>query len=119
MVIFDVSKAIFAGAFLLFLPGFVWSHAIFPRKEIDWAERVALSFGLSIAIVPLTVFWLNWMFGIKITLISSGLTVALLTLIPATYILVRRPDLRSEIRQMLSSFARGRKAWHASRNGKQ
>jgi len=39
---------------VLFLPGYSLIAALFPRKDdLDGIERVALSFGLSIAIVPL------------------------------------------------------------------
>ena len=44
---------------VLFVPGYVLAAALFPgslapqKPEIDWIERIALSFGLSIAVVPL------------------------------------------------------------------
>jgi len=46
---------IFLGFILvLFLPGYLLIAILFPRKnDLDWVERVTLSFGLSIAIVPL------------------------------------------------------------------
>ena len=51
--------------FLLFLPGYVATAALFPEKDrIDIIERIALSFGLSIAIVPLAGLALNYTFGI-------------------------------------------------------
>ncbi|HIJ00807.1 MAG TPA: DUF1616 domain-containing protein [Candidatus Methanomethylophilaceae archaeon] len=47
--------------FLLFFPGYLSITALFPRKEdIDVIERIALSFGLSIAITPLIGFALNY-----------------------------------------------------------
>ncbi len=39
-----------------------------------WIERIALSFALSIAIVPLVVFYLN-LIGLKINLLNSFLTI--------------------------------------------
>ena len=46
---------------VLFVPGYVLVAALFPGpKEIDWIERVALSLGLSIAIVPLLGLALNF-----------------------------------------------------------
>lgn len=52
---------------VLFVPGYVLVAALFPRNgEIDWIERVALAFGLSIAVVPLLGLLLNFTpFGIR------------------------------------------------------
>ena len=50
---------------MLFLPGFFLIELAFPRKVkddsrmLDWIERVTLSFALSIATVPLIVYFLN------------------------------------------------------------
>lgn len=51
----EVIRILFGVVFILFLPGLAWSVLLFKRGEIDLIKRVALSFGLSIAIVPLTV----------------------------------------------------------------
>src|SRR2546426_3084274 len=46
---------------VLFVPGYVLVAALFPSsKELDWIERMALTFGLSIAIVPLLGLLLNF-----------------------------------------------------------
>ena len=46
---------------VLFFPGYVFILALFPRKEgMSGIERVALSFGLSIAVVPLIGLVLNY-----------------------------------------------------------
>lgn len=49
---------------VLFIPGYVLLFALFPTKKgdkgIDKMERIAFSFGLSVAIVPLLVFVLNY-----------------------------------------------------------
>lgn len=48
-------------AFVLFFPGYVFITALFPeKKELDNLERLALSLGLSIAIVPLIGLLLNY-----------------------------------------------------------
>jgi len=47
--------------FILFFPGYVLMLALFPRKErMSGIERVVLSFGLSIAVVPLLGLILNY-----------------------------------------------------------
>ncbi len=59
--------------YVLFLPGYIISFIFF--KKIDIIERIALSFALSIAIVPLIIFYLN-LIGMPINLWSSVLTIA-------------------------------------------
>src|SRR5207249_6787229 len=45
---------------VLFVPGYVLVATLFPKNtEIDWIERITLSCGLSIAVVPLLGFLLN------------------------------------------------------------
>lgn len=86
-------RIIFGSIYVLFLPGFLISFIFFPHTKkfeekeeresneresvkgsIDWIERIALSFALSIAIVPLAVFYLN-LIGLKINLLNSFLTI--------------------------------------------
>ncbi len=67
---------------VLFLPGYALIAALFPRKDdLDGIERVALSFGLSIAITPLLGLGLNYTpFGIRLTpilIVLSVFTIAL------------------------------------------
>ena len=57
--------------FILFIPGYILIFALFPAKKtdrgIDFIERIALSFGLSIAIVPLIGLGLNYTpYGIRL-----------------------------------------------------
>lgn len=48
-------------AFVLFFPGYILIAALFPAKgRLDGIERVALSFGLSLAVVPLIGLVLNF-----------------------------------------------------------
>lgn len=68
--------------FVLFMPGYSLIAILFPRKnDLDGIERVALSFILSIAVVPLLGLILNYIpFGIKlmpILFILSTFTISL------------------------------------------
>jgi uncharacterized membrane protein len=66
---FESFRAVFGSVYVLFLPGFIWSFVFFPlrtERHIDLIELIALSFALSIAIVPLAVFYLN-LIGLKIS----------------------------------------------------
>ncbi len=62
--------------FVLFLPGYAATAALFPENDqIDGIERVALSFGLSIAIVPLIGLALNFTpFGIRLDPILASVS---------------------------------------------
>ena len=90
MDVLDVVRIIFGSIFILFVPGFAWSYVFFRGDKIDWIERFALSFGLSIAIVPLTVFWLNWLFDVNITLLSTTLMVCGITVVALLWLLARK-----------------------------
>jgi len=66
--------------FLLFFPGYTLIAALFPRKnQLDSIERVALSFVLSIAIVPLSGFILIYTaWGIRLYPIIISVTIFIL-----------------------------------------
>jgi len=70
-----------AGFILVFsLPGFCWTLVFF--KEVAFIERIALSFGLSIAIVTLSVIALNVLLKIPITAFTSIMVIIILTAVP-------------------------------------
>ena len=83
---------------VVFVPGYVLVAALFPRTNgLDWFERLALSFGLSIAAVPL--------FGLALNLMPTGIrfkpvvvTIALFTVVVGLAAYWRRMRLPVEER---------------------
>jgi uncharacterized membrane protein len=73
----NVIRQILGLVFVLFLPGYAATAALFPENDhIDGIERVALSFGLSIAIVPLIGLALNFTpWGIRLDPILASISV--------------------------------------------
>lgn len=65
----EILNILFVITFILFLPGLMVSYLFFNKGKIDFVERIALSFALSIAIVPLIVFYMN-LLGIPINKMS-------------------------------------------------
>jgi len=83
---------------ILFLPGYCLIAALFPKdSDIDLTERIALSIGLSVAIVPLIGLVLNFTpFGIRLDPILISLTIFILVMILVAH--YRRAILPSEER---------------------
>ena len=100
MDIIALLKVIFGSIYVLFLPGFVWSYVFFKKGEIDEIERIALSFGLSIALVPLLTFWMNYLFKVKITAANVSLLILGLIFVGMAIIYLRdrlHPPTKSDI----------------------
>jgi len=76
-------RVLFALPSLLFVPGYCLITALFPgESDIDLIERIALSFGLSIAVVPLIGLGLNYSpWGIRLEPIVVSLTLFTLAMI--------------------------------------
>ena len=85
-------------ALVLFLPGYALIATLFPRKDdLDGIERVALCFGLSIAITPLLGLALNYTpFGIRLSPVLIVLSVFTISLAIGAY--ARRSKLPEEDR---------------------
>ena len=78
----------FSLVFVLFLPGYSLIKALFSSKELDNIERLALSVGLSLALVPLVGLLLNYTpWGIRTTPVTFCLLG--LTLVFASAAVVR------------------------------
>jgi uncharacterized membrane protein len=83
--------------FVLFFPGYTLIAALFPKKDsIGDIERVALSFGLSIAVVPLIGLILNYVWEISLYPILISTTVFIVVMCIVTYF--RRRQLAPEQR---------------------
>ncbi len=82
-------RIVFGSLFVLFIPGYFITYIFFPEStkdhKIDSIERITLSFALSIAIVPLIIFYLNRI-GVKITLLNSVLII--IAIIVASLIII-------------------------------
>jgi uncharacterized membrane protein len=83
---------------VLFVPGYTLIAALFPKKtDLDGIERIALSFGLSIAVVPLIGLGLNYTtWGIRLTPVVVSLAVFIVAMSAAAY--WRRMNLPTEQR---------------------
>jgi len=92
----NVLRIILGLPFLLFFPGYTLIAALFPRRSpMDSIERVALSFGFSIVVVPLIGLILNYTaWGIRLYPILISLAVfILLTSLIAWYRRRRLPEV--------------------------
>ncbi len=107
---------------VLFVPGYVLIAALFPRAgDLDGIERIALGFGLSIAVVPLIGLGLNYTpWGIR--LIPVVISISAFTLLMAAAAYWRRTSLPPEerfsihLRQWTDSLkeeirAEGERSW--------
>ncbi|MDH7593182.1 MAG: DUF1616 domain-containing protein [Methanomicrobiales archaeon] len=79
------ARVVFALPMVLFVPGYALIAALFPaNRDLDLIERIALSFGLSIAVVPLTGLMLNYTpWGIRLVPVLFSLllfTVAMIVI---------------------------------------
>ena len=83
-------RAILGFSLVFFLPGFAWTFIFFKSKSINVIERVALSFGLSMAVVTLSIFALNVLFGTRITGLNSVLVIIAIIIIPVVFYYLNR-----------------------------
>lgn len=89
-----IVRALLGFVIVFFLPGFAWTLVFF--KQLHIIERIALSFGLSIAVITLSLLFLNTVVGTKITGFNSVLVILVVTIIPvAVYYLNRLIRRRS------------------------
>jgi len=78
--LFGFVRGILGFILVFFIPGFAWTLVFF--KQVNVLERIALSFGLSIAVVTLSILVLNKLIGIRITGLNSVLIILVITVVP-------------------------------------
>lgn len=98
-----IVRYVLGAIFILWLPGYAFIKALFPvtlpiktsDKNLDTIERAALSFGMSLALVPIVGLLLNYTpWGIRLTPITVSLTA--LTLSFATAAVIRENQAGAE-----------------------
>jgi len=94
--------------FILWLPGYAFIKALFPTqlpikttdKDLDNIERIALSLGMSIALVPIVGLLLNYTpWGIRLTPITLSLTALTLAFATAALLREKQTSARNQKRQ--------------------
>jgi hypothetical protein len=102
-------RYVLGSIFVLGLPGFTLIKALFPsKKEMDSIERVALSIGLSLAIVPIVGLLLNYTpWGIRLTPITISLLA--LTITFATTALIREHQTKRSENQSQTQMNRNKR----------
>jgi len=83
-----VIRAILGFILVFLLPGFAWTLVFF--SKVNLIERIALSFGLSIALVTLSIIVLNFLLGMRINGTNALLTIIVMTVIPVGIYLFKR-----------------------------
>jgi len=97
------ARYVLGSIFVLWLPGYTLIKALFPTKELDKIERITLSIGMSLALVPLTGLLLNYTpWGIRTTPITLSLLALTITFATAAIIREHPAKLREHIQQRKS-----------------
>lgn len=86
-------RYVFGSIFVFFLPGFCLIKALFPQKELDQIERAILSVGISLTIVPVISYLLNFTYW-GITIVTLTLSLVALTATFATVAVLREQRAR-------------------------
>lgn len=96
---FIYARYILGSLFALFLPGYCLAKALFPRKELDFVERVALSLGISLILTPVNGLLLSFTpWGIRTTPIILSL-LAMTTILAVAAIIRVFQTKSSELNQ--------------------
>jgi uncharacterized membrane protein len=85
-------RAFFGFIYVLFLPGYIIVRCFF--NELVWIEKAALSFGLSLALIILSVMFTNMILKIPITSLTNFVIILIVIVVT---ILIKITDLPSKI----------------------
>ena len=83
-------RAVLGTVLVLFLPGYAWTLVFFRGRQINIIERIALSMGLSIAVVTLSILALNLVAGVTINGFNGVLIILTVTAVPVAVYFIRR-----------------------------
>jgi len=86
----------FGFVFLLFLPGYIFIKLFL--KNLDLLEEIVLSFLLSMAAVPLLIFYLNRLFSVRINVLNIFLAVVIIILIVVIFKVVHKKYTSNRIK---------------------
>src|SRR4030042_5367013 len=81
----EAFRLVFGLFYVLFLPGYVLTYVFFKNKKINWITRITFSLGLSIAVVPMSVFYLN-LLGVEITDLNVALIIGLIIIFSSIWV---------------------------------
>ncbi|MFC1871532.1 DUF1616 domain-containing protein [Chloroflexota bacterium] len=83
-------RVILGSVLVFLLPGFAWTLVFFDWHRINIIERLALSLGLSIALVTLSILALNIVFDVSVTGLNAVLIILVVTAIAVIVYYLKR-----------------------------
>lgn len=89
--IVEILRIITGGVYIMFLPGFILSLIIF--KKISCIERLTYSIAISIAVVPIVVFW-GYKLGFLVTPINILVEIYFLIILLTIVLLMQRKYIK-------------------------
>jgi len=85
-------RFLLGSVFVLWMPGYVFVKSLFPQKKLEELERIALSLGTSVALVPMSVLVLHYTpWGIRTGSVITMLLI--LTLVFSTLAIYREREV--------------------------
>jgi len=80
-MIFELLRAVIGLFLLLFIPGYAFTWAFYPKKDdIPYNERIAFSFAISISLVMIFVIFMDNVLGVDITPVNIIISIIFLSI---------------------------------------